>query len=198
MFTPLKYLLVALSLSACFGPSPQDQALISAGTMPEGAPVPPPSAFRAYCERNPADCTIPAGPRLKKALERVTYDVRKIFIPTVEEGDFWQRLDSTGPGDCEDFALTFRYKLREMFPAYSGAFRLATAYTEDGQYHAVLSVETDMGTIICDVRFPNCAPWSNFPYTWRLREVAGAGSWEMFSPEQMSAATAATQSQGRR
>ncbi|WP_262690933.1 transglutaminase-like cysteine peptidase [Kordiimonas aestuarii] len=198
MFEKLKYILLVLSLSACMGTGPEDQALISAGAMPKGEKVPPPPAFQAYCERNPEDCAIPSSARLNNALDRVNYEVRKIVIPTVEEGDFWQRLDEVGPGDCEDFALTFRHKLRAMFPTYSAAFRLVTAFTEDGQYHAVLSIETNRGTIICDVRFPNCALWTEFPYTWRMREIAGANTWEIFSPEQIETATAAIKARGRR
>ncbi|WP_417451516.1 transglutaminase-like cysteine peptidase [Kordiimonas sp.] len=187
---------LALSLTACMGSYPQ-ASLVSA--MPKGEKTPAPNAFLNYCQRNPGDCAIPADKQLKETLNRINYTARTLVIPTPESGgDFWQRLDAIGPGDCEDFALTVRHQLRAAFPGYSAAFRIATAYTEDGQYHAVLSVETTHGTIVCDIRFPQCAPWTTFPYIWRMREIAGDNSWEVFSPNQILAATAATAEQGRR
>ncbi|WP_417460326.1 transglutaminase-like cysteine peptidase [Kordiimonas sp.] len=198
MATILKFVFLAFSLSACMVTTPNDSALIDAGVMPKGAQVPPPTAFKEFCARNPEECAIPSTASLRKALDAINYQVRKLVIPTDEQGDFWQARQTTGPGDCEDYALTFRQLLRKKFPAYSAAFRLATAYTEDGQYHAVLSIETNLGTVVCDIRYPNCAPWASFPYSWRMREIAGADHWEYFGITQTVATTAATeQTDGR-
>ncbi|WP_417458320.1 transglutaminase-like cysteine peptidase [Kordiimonas sp.] len=198
MATFLKLIFLAFSLSACIGISPNDSALIEAGVMPKGQHVVPPRAFKEFCARNPEECAIPNTVSLKRALEATDYQVRGLVIPAEEEGDFWQARQTTGPGDCEDYALTFRQLLRRKFPAYSAAFRLATAYTEDGQYHAVLSIETNLGTVICDIRYPSCAPWASFPYSWRMREVAGADHWEHFDGAQTATVTAATEQSGRR
>ena len=113
-----------------------------------------------------------------RTLQHEHNHTKTLFIPTVEEGDYWQMLDSPSKGDCGDFALTLRAALRRKFPGFEGAFRIATAHTETNSYHAVLSIETDQGTIVCDNRFPQCASWDSFPYRWKLREVSGSFEWE--------------------
>jgi predicted transglutaminase-like cysteine proteinase len=199
MIGKLKYFILAFGLSACMGVDGGAVPGAIEGVMPRGAQVRAPNAFLDYCERNPSDCAIPSTSSLNRALNEVNSDVRQIIIPTEENGgDFWQRLDDVGPGDCEDFALTFRHRLRALFPAYASAFRLATAFTEDGQYHAVLSVETSTGTVVCDIRFPACAPWETFPYRWRMREIAGTDTWELFDEATIQTATAAIKARGRR
>ena len=199
VFDTLKSLTLVFALSACMGVDSSEIPGSTIGGMPRGAKVPAPDAFIAYCERNPADCAIPNTPRLNHALGRINYDLRQLITPTEENGtDYWQRLDEAGPGDCEDFALTFRHRLRSLYPDYASAFRIATAFTEDGQYHAVLSVETSTGTIVCDVRFPSCAAWESFPYQWRMREIAGTNTWELFDEDAIQTATAAIRVRGRR
>ncbi|MCJ9429533.1 transglutaminase-like cysteine peptidase [Kordiimonas marina] len=156
------------------------------GTMPHGTTVPAPQQFEIYCEKNPADCAIPSTPAINKAIARADRDVHKMIKPTEEKVDVWTALSKAGAGDCEDFALTLRKRLRENFPAYAGAFRIATAYTETGEYHAVLSIETSGGTIVCDIRYQSCAPWQNFPYQWRLREIPGSRKWQEMGPYRMT------------
>jgi len=114
----------------------------------------------------------------EKALIMAMNGTKALFIPKDEEGDHWQRLETLSEGDCEDFALTLRAALRREFPEFAGAFRITTAYTETNDYHAVLSIETDQGTIVCDNRFPQCASWETFPYRWKLREVLGSYQWQ--------------------
>ncbi len=200
MIAKLKYLILALSLSACMGADGSGGPWPLSGPMPQGAKVPAPQAYEEYCARTPADCAIPGSVAFKHALGRIDYDLRQMIVPTEETdgSDYWQRLDAAGPGDCEDFALTFRHRLRTLYPAYAAAFRLATAYTEDGQYHAVLSVETTGGTLVCDIRFPTCRAWNTLPYQWRMREVAGTDTWELFDDESIQTATAAIRARGRR
>jgi len=113
-----------------------------------------------------------------KALERALIGTRALFIPIVEASDHWQTLETLSEGDCEDFALTLRAALRLEYPEFASSFRITTAYTESNQYHAVLSIETDQGTLICDNRFPECASWEAFPYRWKLREVLGSHQWQ--------------------
>ena len=113
-----------------------------------------------------------------KVLRSALNGTKAIFIPIVEDKDHWQTLETLSEGDCEDFALTLRAALRRQFPEFASSFRITTAYTETGQYHAVLSIETDQGTIICDNRFPQCASWETFPYRWKLREVLGSNQWQ--------------------
>lgn len=194
-----KYLFLAFTLSACMGADGAGPWPLS-GPMPQGERVPGPKAFERYCSENPADCTVPSSPTFKHALGRIDYELRQIIVPTEEApgSDVWQRLDEAGPGDCEDFALTFRHRLRRMYPTFAAAFRIATAYTEEGQYHAVLSVETTAGTFVCDIRFPTCRTWESLPYQWRMREIAGSTTWEVFDDESIQTATAAIRKRGRR
>lgn len=122
---------------------------------------------------------------------------RGLIVPTVEDGDNWTTLSQVGPGDCEDFALTLRSFLRQSMPEYAGAFRMATAYTEQFQYHAVITLETNEGTMVCDIRFPQCGTWESFPYEWHLREVVGNANWENIGNEKALAEARAASIQMR-
>lgn len=149
---------VALLLAAC-----------TAGPMKTGDDVPPPNGYIAYCQREADACAIPLTPTVQAKLNAVHAGTLATFEPVAEpEGeDLWQ------PGligDCEDFALLEQQTLRALYPAFARAFRLATAYTEDGALHAVLTVETLSGTLVCDMLFPTCMHWKEFPYSFVARE----------------------------
>lgn len=146
--------------------------------MPEGTLTNPPRGYVELCERSPSECVIPLDKKTKDQLVSLNNRTKDMIIPTAESGDFWKSISARSEGDCEDFALTLRKLLRERLPEYSAAFLLATAYTEDAQYHAVLTIETTAGTLVCDIRFPQCAPWESFPYDWHLREVPNKMHWE--------------------
>lgn len=155
--------------------------------MPEGKITPAPSGYQALCARTPSECVLPLNHGTRKELISLNNLVKDMVVPTPEGGDFWQSVSVRSEGDCEDFALTLRKFLREALPEYGAAFRLATAYTETAQYHAVLTVETPSGTLVCDIRYPQCAPWENFPYDWHLREVAGQDHWENIGDDRVLA-----------
>lgn len=154
-------------------------------TMPMGKVIQSPTAFKDFCKRNVGECAVskPTAFTLNddnaKALAKSLKKTQKLIVPQVEaSGDFWQTREKRGYGDCEDFALTLRKMMRAQFPEASSAFRIATAFTETGEYHAVLSVETNKGTLICDIRFQRCQDWAKMPYTWKFRETAGALVWQ--------------------
>ncbi len=163
--------ILTVALSAC-------QTINLQSAMPAGTVAAAPSGYKALCERDPSECVLPLGPETREELTALHNKVKDLIIPTVEQGDYWKTVSTRSAGDCEDFALTLRKYLRESLPEYGAAFLLATAYTEDAQYHAVLTIETSSGTLVCDIRFPQCAPWDSFPYDWHLREVAGQNYWE--------------------
>lgn len=121
---------------------------------------------------------LPVTPETTATLKELHETVKKLIIPTEEQGDLWMTVSEPTAGDCEDFALTLRKLLRERMPEYAGAFLMATAYTEVAQYHAVLTIETAAGTLVCDIRYAACDTWDRFPYEWHLREVAGQRHWE--------------------
>lgn len=175
----IQSVVLLISVSAC-------QTVLPASTsLPVGTSVAPPPGYDALCAREPSECVLPITKATNGMVGSLLVHAKELVIPTWEEGDgdYWQSLTEPGPGDCEDFALTLRRSLREVLPEYAGAFRLATAYTETMQYHAVLTIETDQGTIVCDIRFPQCADWKTFPYKWHLREVVGQRSWQDISGE---------------
>ncbi len=171
---------LTIALSAC-------QTIDLQTAMPDGRTTPPPSGYKAMCAREPAECVLPMDRATSKELLSLHNMVKDLIIPTPEQGDFWQSVSTRSEGDCEDFALTLRKYLREAMPEYGAAFLLATAYTETAQYHAVLTIETASGTLVCDVRFPQCAPWESFPYDWHLREVAGQSNWENIGDDRVIA-----------
>lgn len=173
----VSFSLIANALSAC-------QTIGSASMpLPSGFSTAPPPGYAALCRRDPSECALPLTKENNQLLEDMHFVSKDLVVPTWEEegGDYWQSLSERGPGDCEDFALTLRRKLRQVLPDYAGAFRLATVYTETMQYHAILTIETTQGTVVCDIRFPQCAAWETFPYKWHLREVAGQTEWEDIS-----------------
>lgn len=77
--------------------------------------------------------------------------------------DFWDA--ATSQGDCEDFALAKRAKLIEG-GADPASLRLATCWTEAGDYHAVLIVTTDEGDYVLDNRYPFPMPKQDLAYRW--------------------------------
>lgn len=163
-----------LLVTACMGlntTAPQS-------AMPIGEPSEPPFGYKEFCKRSPEECAVPYSAEFGKALQKAHHHTKTLLIPVEEEQEYWQVLETVSEGDCEDFALTLRASLRREFPGYEAAFLMATAYTEGDVYHAVLSIETTQGTIVCDNRFPQCAPWESFPYRWKLREVSGSPKWE--------------------
>lgn len=204
MFKKLLFLSFAFFLPACMGiegglgPVASVSQLTPTTAMPKGEVTAPPLAFAEFCARNPAECKLPATDEMLGEIATAQAETKALVIPEDEQGtDVWQSRTDVGPGDCEDFALTMRRILRGRYPEYSGSFLIATAYTEEDQYHAVLTIETSGGTIVCDIRFPECAPWDAFPYEWRMREVAGADFWQELGPMRNLPQTA-TASSGRR
>jgi predicted transglutaminase-like cysteine proteinase len=95
--------------------------------------------------------------------------------------EYWEPADGGG-GDCEDKALAARATLlAQGWPAES--LRLALAWTEAHELHAVLTVEVmfdaQPATYVLDSRFPWVLAWdalSRSGYTWLTRQ-AGDGRW---------------------
>jgi predicted transglutaminase-like cysteine proteinase len=101
---------------------------------------------------------------------RVQREVNAAIEPAAEPAsrDLW--VVAPLAGDCEDFALTKREALRAAgLPA--GALRLATAYTEAGEYHTVLTVLTERGTVVLDNRFAEVRLLADLPYRWVMVEL---------------------------
>lgn len=73
--------------------------------------------------------------------------------------DFWDVAN--GQGDCEDYALAKRARLRDH-----GEVRLATCWTEDREYHAVLIATTDEGEFVLDNRYATPMRRDELGYRW--------------------------------
>ena len=174
----LAALLLALSTAAssagrASGPTgPPDLERLATGRLGPG-----PAGWISYCLSRPADC-LDASPAARVVwsgamvglVTRVQREVNAAIVPAPEPAsrDLW----TVGPrvGDCEDFALTKRAALRAAgLPA--GALRLATAYTEVGEYHTVLTVQTERGAVVLDNRFAEVRPLADLPYRWVMVEL---------------------------
>ena len=125
--------------------------------------------FKDFCKpatpvsvRFPSQPLSPSMTTMRKSARQVAQENPEAHRPAggKASGDFWQVREERGFGDCEDFALTLRKMMRAKYPEAANAFRIATAFTETGEYHAVLSIETDKGTIICDIRYRRCQDWA--------------------------------------
>ena len=188
MFNTIKTLVLALVLAtatAFSAEAAKHKIPTPTQAMPMGSAIQSPTAFKDFCARNEGECAVSKSTAFSltddnaKALAKSLKKTQKLIVPQVEaSGDFWQVREKRGYGDCEDFALTLRKMLRAQFPEATNAFRIATAFTETGEYHAVLSIETDQGTLICDIRYRRCQDWATMPYTWKFRETAGAFVWQ--------------------
>lgn len=165
--------------------------------IPVGTPVAPPAAYIEFCRSYPCVdqstySVIPRNDRVLATIQKAHTYLRDNFVSEREpEGQANWQLGMRG--DCEDYALTLRDELRALYPSSAEAFGLATAYTELDQYHAVMKINfivmpdnfeklpldqrdpIDV-TYVCDLRYPQCAPWNTFPYEYHL--VQNGQRWE--------------------
>ena len=96
--------------------------------------------------------------------------------------EYWQVADDRG-GDCEDMALLARARLRALgWPP--GSLRLALAWTETREYHAVLTIDAlhrgVPATYVIDSRFAWVASWdalTRYGYRWDMRQRADPPGW---------------------
>jgi predicted transglutaminase-like cysteine proteinase len=115
-------------------------------------------------------------PERYRELEDVQHDVNaKIaYASTVS----WNPL--AGAGDCKTFVARKALELLERgWPA--GALRIATAFVNDHspqqlEYHAVLLVDTDRGTLVLDSRQRAPRPWRQVSYIWMTAQARGASA----------------------
>lgn len=109
-------------------------------------------------------------------------------LPDVHDADrrgAADRWEIAGPagGDCEDKALFARDALiRQGWPPAS--LRLALAWTEADEYHAVLTIDVEQhgapATYVIDSRFAWVLGWdalSRYGYRWDRRQSAQGRGW---------------------
>lgn len=163
--------------------------------MRDGGLVLPPGGWMLYCSRVPvdADCRsgVRRGPsfvnldekhwRELESVMRETRHIRKVPDGGSRWHDDWRVAREKG--DCEDIALAARAMLLAAgWPI--DALRLATAWTETGEPHTVLTIEAVndgvRGTWVIDSRMYRVVPWEELVrsgYRFSTRQASRGPTW---------------------
>lgn len=153
-------------------------------TLLVGATVMP-KAYRDFCSRHPVECTTSTT----KVAEYDSSLMSKLVLVNTavnssiqwkrdELGDRWNI--ATNVGDCEDYALTKRQKLRRMgVPA--GSMRIATARLDNGDGHAVLIVVTNKGEYVLDNIVDKVRKVQDVNYKWLWISTHNPRHWVRFN-----------------
>lgn len=129
-----------------------------------------PFAYIRFCVQNVGDCRQSNGPQTvdwdaatKTEVTRINLRVNRSITPKADAVESWD-ADVTS-GDCEDYALTKRRALLARgLP--SGALRIATAMTPEGEWHTVLVIATTSGDMVLDNRVGEIRLWSKTGLRW--------------------------------
>ena len=98
------------------------------------------------------------------------------YVADPENFDDWSPINEVG-GDCDSYAVgKYRALIAEGFNA--GPLRLATAWVETGEYHAVLLADVEGETWVLDNRHPYPMRYADLPYKWDRLQIAGTAKWE--------------------
>ena len=173
--------MLALSPGSAFC---RDIDLGSAAPLADGPDTLPPPGFVGFCIRFPAACAkrgatakVVLDDRTAEALARVNDYVNSAITYEADEEHYgavnqWTLNAIGGYGDCEDYSVSKREALRAAgFP--DEALRIAIVKTPRGEYHAVLTVDTDKGVLVLDNMTPEIRTWTDTPYIWLKRQSAG-------------------------
>lgn len=114
----------------------------------------PPLGLQLYCLQHKGACSqgtatrIVATPDIVSLLKSVNRRVNAAIEPRSDiGGDRWSA--NTSAGDCEDYVMTKRqHLLSKGIPA--GAMQVAYTTTRSGEGHAILLVQTDVGSLVLD------------------------------------------------
>ena len=142
----------------------------------------------ALCAASQAAAAPALTPERWRELERVQSAVYAMPNRTDSERlgalDLWQPADSRSGGDCEDHALAARQRLLALgWPP--SALRIAMGWTEQGDYHAVLTIDVatakgGVETYVLDNRFARVEAWhtlSRYGYRWDRRQEGNGPGW---------------------
>ncbi|WP_165799505.1 transglutaminase-like cysteine peptidase [Sphingomonas oleivorans] len=158
--------------------------------MRDGGITLPPRGWLDYCGRNAKDPSCLAVQFDKEhwqQLLNVQASLRAIRRQDDSrnsgKADFWQVASKEQSADCEDIALAARKQLLDAGWPLS-ALRLATAWTERGEYHVVLTVdmmrEGEKATYILDNRFATVLSYqklASLGYRFHTRQAARGPNW---------------------
>lgn len=118
-------------------------------------------------------------PERWKELQHVNVEVNRFkYVTDIDrygKEDFWTTIDSGG-GDCEDYALEKRKRLMALGWSVDD-LRLAVC-TVAGEGHAVLTVDSDLGTYVLDNNMDDVVPWKSLSdYEWIVRQAHDGPYW---------------------
>lgn len=143
-----------------------------------------PIAFLVLCLLHPDVCTtdtvgsVQYTPQLAQKMQNVQTAVNGSIRPRAEAREEW--TVNPRSGDCEDYALTKRERLRKLGVPL-GALRIAVA-TYRGEGHAVLVVKTDSGDFILDYLRTEVVTKSQAKKYLNFKSISGADpySWKTY------------------
>jgi predicted transglutaminase-like cysteine proteinase len=172
-----------------------------------GAELRGPAGWTAWCAADPAGCMrtdaaiVALDATTAATIQRIFALVHDRITPEVEPpgADVWRVVEEPGPGDCEDYALTWR---RELVKAGlpRAALDIAVVMTEQHEIHAVLVIQTDHGSLVLDNRHDRPLAWSSLPYAWLALEPTRpeAAGWQALPDYDVIGATPTVTAEGRR
>lgn len=183
---PARLLAAGAILLASFAAS----GAVHAGSdfMPIGKRTAQPVGHYEFCQRRPDECRPNAAIAKPIALTRefwallvdINNDVNASVVPRTDMErlgveEYWSYPDLYG--DCEDYVLEKRRLLMEAgVPASNLLITVVRQHNGDG--HAVLTVNTNMGDFILDNLEPRILAWSETDYQYLKRQSARhAGQW---------------------
>ncbi len=187
--------LMCVALPCLLGPGLQGAAAqaerpipVATRALPAHGEARPTRAWREFCERLPAECTVDLTETeiieltaaawaeilsVNRAVNRMVQGVTDQEHWGVE--DRWDYPDN-GKGDCEDIQLLKRKLLAEKgLPRR--AMRMTVVVDREGAGHAVLMVRTSRGDFILDNKRDAVLPWKRTGYVYLNREGAQGSQW---------------------
>lgn len=122
-------------------------------------------------------------------LEKVNTEINSIIDYTPDKfafgvNDLWRNLPKGGRGDCDDYAVTKKFRLLESERIDADRLRLTICVTETRELHAVLSVFTgrktknnSLGIVVLDNRYPSIYAYYAANYFWLQCQGKSDGEW---------------------
>lgn len=163
-------------------------AAAGASFMPTGGRTTQPVGHYEFCQREPREClqkTARVAPvKLTRKLWAAIVDINNTVNAMVEprtDMEMWGREEfwsyPTDVGDCEDYVLEKRRMLIALgIPA--GNLLITVVRQPNGDGHAVLTVNTNLGDFVLDNLEPRVLAWTDTEYTFLKRQSAQhSGVW---------------------
>jgi predicted transglutaminase-like cysteine proteinase len=132
-------------------------------------------AFDDFCNRHPSECKPNTSEEEIYKIDKTTlYLLESInmhvnantkYMTDIEQYNAleYYNLTESGYGDCEDYVLAKR-KLAISMGIPDKALSLGVVYTKNGDGHAVLVVNTDLGSLVLDNSHDIILPWHQTNY----------------------------------